>query len=134
VVTAVIPCGGQGTRIAAVARGLPKELLPVAGKPLLEWTLEEATAAGLGRAIVVSSPEKAAALQAHLASRPAALATTIVLQPHARGLGDENRDSRRGQAASTIQLALHLGGQSIGRAVGPCRKRNTGHHPIHIDV
>ena len=31
-VTAVIPCGGQGTRIAAVARGLPKELLPVAGK------------------------------------------------------------------------------------------------------
>ncbi len=88
-VTAVIPCGGQGTRIAAVARGLPKELLPVAGKPLLEWTLEEAAAAGLTRAVVVSSPDKAPALEAHVTAHPpAGLTTTIVLQPHARGLGD----------------------------------------------
>ena len=88
-VTAVIPCGGQGTRIAAVARGLPKELLSVAGKPLLEWTLEEAAAAGLTRAVVVSSPDKAPALEAHVTAHPpAGLTTTIVLQPHARGLGD----------------------------------------------
>jgi len=89
VFTAVIPCGGRGTRIAALARGLPKELLPVAGKPLLEWTLEEAAAAGLTHAVVVSSPDKAPALQSHVAARSASpLSTTVVLQPEPRGLGD----------------------------------------------
>jgi dTDP-glucose pyrophosphorylase len=47
VTVAVIPCGGRGTRLAHLTRGTSKELLPIAGKPLLQWTLEEAGAAGL---------------------------------------------------------------------------------------
>ena len=39
--TAVIPCGGMGTRLAPMTRWIPKELLPVALKPLLHWTLDE---------------------------------------------------------------------------------------------
>ncbi len=37
---AVIMAGGKGTRVASVNEALPKPLLPVKGKPVLEWQLE----------------------------------------------------------------------------------------------
>ena len=37
---AVIMAGGQGKRIAAVAGGIPKPMIPIEGKPVLEWELE----------------------------------------------------------------------------------------------
>jgi len=129
VVTAVIPCGGQGTRIAAVARGLPKELLPVAGKPLLEWTLEEAAAAGLTRAVVVSSPDKASALEAHVTARPpAGLTTAIVLQPHARGLGDAITCARAAVGADDVAVLLPDNLFTRGPAILPVldARRRTG--------
>lgn len=43
----VILCGGMGTRIASVARGLPKSLIPVAGRPFIEHQLERLAACGL---------------------------------------------------------------------------------------
>ncbi len=45
--TAVIPCGGLGTRLHPITRWLPKEMLPVGLKPVLYWTLDEAADAGL---------------------------------------------------------------------------------------
>ncbi len=36
----VIMAGGRGTRIASVARDIPKPMLPIAGKPVLEWEIE----------------------------------------------------------------------------------------------
>ncbi|HEY3782328.1 MAG TPA: sugar phosphate nucleotidyltransferase [Fimbriimonadaceae bacterium] len=44
--------------MAAISGGLPKELLPVGGKPVLEWVLEEARDAGVDRVIAVVSREK----------------------------------------------------------------------------
>lgn len=106
-VTAVIPCGGQGTRIAAVARGLPKELLPVAGTPLLDWTLNEAAAAGLARAVIVTSPGKAQAFAQHLTARPAdRLTTELVLQPEPLGLGDAITCARAATGADDVAVLL----------------------------
>ena len=39
-VNAVILAGGKGSRLAARGRGLPKPLVPVNGKPLLDYQLE----------------------------------------------------------------------------------------------
>ena len=36
---AVIMAGGRGTRIAALSKDLPKPMLPIDGRPLLEWEL-----------------------------------------------------------------------------------------------
>jgi UTP--glucose-1-phosphate uridylyltransferase len=129
VVTAVIPCGGQGTRIAAVARGLPKELLPVAGKPLLEWTLEEAAAAGLQHAVIVASPDKAPAFAAHLTARPADRPTAeLVLQPHARGLGDAITCARAAVGADDVAVLLPDNLFTRGPAILPVldARRRTG--------
>jgi UTP--glucose-1-phosphate uridylyltransferase len=129
VVTAVIPCGGQGTRIAAVARGLPKELLPVAGKPLLEWTLAEAAAAGLTRAVVVSSPDKAPALEAHVKARPpAGLSAVVVLQRQPRGLGDAITCARAAVGTDDVALLLPDNLFARGPAILPVldARRRTG--------
>jgi dTDP-glucose pyrophosphorylase len=57
-VIAVIPAAGLGTRMASITGGSPKELLTVGGKPVLQWTIEEALLAGALRVRVVGSPVK----------------------------------------------------------------------------
>jgi UTP--glucose-1-phosphate uridylyltransferase len=56
--TAVIPAGGLGTRILPATKVLPKEMLPVADKPLIQFAVEEAAASGLERIIFVIGPGK----------------------------------------------------------------------------
>jgi UTP-glucose-1-phosphate uridylyltransferase len=85
--TAVIPCGGLGTRLHPITRWLPKEMLPVALRPVLHWTLDEAADAGLLRAIIVTNPHKPI-LEAVARSYPGPLDLEFVPQDHPRGLGD----------------------------------------------
>ena len=85
--TAVIPCGGLGTRLHPITRWLPKEVLPVALRPVLHWTLDEAAGAGLLRAIVVTNPHKPL-LEVVARSYTGPLDLEFVPQDHPRGLGD----------------------------------------------
>ncbi|MEW5772365.1 MAG: NTP transferase domain-containing protein [Thermodesulfobacteriota bacterium] len=55
---AVIPAAGLGARMRAVDPLRPKELLPVAGRPLILHALEEAALAGCAEAVVVIRPGK----------------------------------------------------------------------------
>lgn len=50
----VILCGGMGTRIAPVARGLPKALLPVAGRPFIEHQFERLAACGMREVVLLT--------------------------------------------------------------------------------
>src|SRR5215208_7090325 len=85
--TAVIPCGGLGTRLHPITRWLPKEMLPVGLKPGLYWTLDEAADAGLLRAIIITNPHKPM-LEAVARNYPGPLELEFVPQDHPRGLGD----------------------------------------------
>jgi UTP--glucose-1-phosphate uridylyltransferase len=55
---AIIPAGGRGTRMAAVTHGASKEALPLGGRTVLDFVLDEAFASGAARAVVVSAREK----------------------------------------------------------------------------
>ena len=55
---AVIPAAGLGTRFLPVTKSLPKELLPILDKPMLQYVVEEATQAGIEQIILVVSPGK----------------------------------------------------------------------------
>ncbi|HEY6208695.1 MAG TPA: sugar phosphate nucleotidyltransferase [Gemmatimonadales bacterium] len=103
--TAVIPCGGRGTRLASLGAAVPKELLPVAGKPLLEWTLEEAAAAGIERVVVVTSPAKPE-IARFLSDRGSLRAPTVVMQPEPRGLGDAITCARAAVGTDTVAVLL----------------------------
>ena len=85
--TAVVPCGGLGTRLHPITRFLPKEILPVALKPILYWTLDEAADAGLLRAIIITNPHKPM-LETVARNYPGPLELEFVPQDHPKGLGD----------------------------------------------
>jgi len=44
---AVFPVAGLGTRFLPVTKAQPKEMLPVVDKPLIQYAVEEADAAGI---------------------------------------------------------------------------------------
>lgn len=56
--TAVIPAAGLGTRFLPVTKSVPKELLPILDKPMLQYVVEEAAEAGIEKVIVVTSRGK----------------------------------------------------------------------------
>lgn len=55
---AVFPVGGLGTRFLPVTKALPKEMLPVASKPLIHYAFEEARAAGIEEFIFITGRNK----------------------------------------------------------------------------
>ena len=57
---AVFPVAGFGTRFLPVTKAMPKELLPIIDKPLIQYAAEEAIAAGLDTLIFVTGRNKRA--------------------------------------------------------------------------
>ena len=55
---AVFPVGGRGTRFLPATKALPKEMLPIVDKPLIEYAVDEARAAGLDEMIFVTGRGK----------------------------------------------------------------------------
>jgi len=55
---AIIPLAGLGTRLLPLTSVLPKELLPINGKPGLEYILEECLEAGIKEIIFIISSKK----------------------------------------------------------------------------
>lgn len=55
---AVFPVGGLGTRFLPSTKAVPKEMLPVANKPLIQYAYEEAREAGIDEFIFVSGRNK----------------------------------------------------------------------------
>ena len=58
--TAVFPVAGRGTRFLPVTKSVPKELLPVVDKPLIQYAVEEAVGAGATRLVFVTHSSKSA--------------------------------------------------------------------------
>lgn len=108
--TVILPVAGLGTRFLPATKSVPKELLPVVDKPLLQYAVEEAWRAGIRHVVLVNSPKKSgleahlqpadpelvaeltakgkkALLAALLGTVPEGLKVTVVMQPQALGLG-----------------------------------------------
>ena len=57
---AIFPVGGLGTRFLPATKALPKEMLPVVDKPLIQYAVEEAAEAGIEEYIFVTGRNKSA--------------------------------------------------------------------------
>jgi len=105
---AVIPAAGYGTRFLPATKATPKEMLPLVDKPLIQYAVEEAVAAGCTDVIIVTgrgkttmedhfdrSPELEAALRAKGRADLLKITCAVsklsrisyVRQPEALGLG-----------------------------------------------
>ena len=105
----MIPAAGLGTRFLPATKELPKELLPVLDRPVIQWAVEEAVASGADEIVLVLAEGKEA-LAAHLRPDPSLerlleergklaeleavrhagnlCKVTVVRQASPRGLGD----------------------------------------------
>ena len=106
---AVFPVAGLGTRFLPATKSIPKEMLPIVDKPLIQYAVEEAVEAGIETLIFVTSHRKRAILdyfdpdeelQSHLLAQgkdelyarikniiPEHVSTAYVIQEEALGLG-----------------------------------------------
>ena len=57
---AIFPVGGLGTRFLPATKAMPKEMLPIVDKPLIQYAVEEAAAAGIEEFIFVTGRNKSA--------------------------------------------------------------------------
>src|ERR1700756_5650766 len=55
---AVFPAAGLGTRFLPATKAMPKEMLPLVDKPIIQYGVEEATAAGVDNIIIVTGRGK----------------------------------------------------------------------------
>jgi len=67
---AVIPVAGLGTRMLPATKAIPKELLPVYDRPIIEHVVKEAIAAGITEIILVTRSGKEAKRQSKTTLMP----------------------------------------------------------------
>lgn len=84
--TAIFPVAGLGSRFLPATKAIPKEMLVVVDKPLIQYAVEEAKAAGIEKFIFVTSQGKTA-IEDHFDSHPT-LENTLI----SRG---KNRDANK---------------------------------------
>ena len=63
---AIIPAAGLGTRMLPATKAVPKELLTIVNKPVIQYVVEEAIASGISEILIVTSKAKKV-LQDHFA-------------------------------------------------------------------
>ena len=123
---AVFPVAGLGTRFLPATKAMPKELLPIIDKPLIQYAAEEAIAAGLDTLIFVTGRNKRA-IEDHFDNN----------QELERALREKGKDEQ----ADMVKNILPKGVESIfvrqpeqlglGHAV-LCAERAVGNFPFAV--
>ena len=148
--TAVFPVAGRGTRFLPVTKSVPKELLPVVDKPLIQYAVEEAVAAGATELIFVTHSSKSAIerhfqpdedLERALAGNerqdllqlvrdtvPAGVSFSYIEQPEPLGLGHAVLCAR--DAVGDEPFFVHLPDDLIHSRVG-CLQQLLEHYQQH---
>src|SRR5262249_28261970 len=106
-----------------IAGDRPKEMVPVAGRPAIDWVLDECAQSGIDDIIVVSAPGKDALVR-HLSRMPN---VDVIIQPDPRGLADA---IRLGRANAPLAVALpdniFVGAQpALAQVIDSYRKAKT---------
>ena len=123
---AIFPVGGLGTRFLPATKSMPKEMLPVVDKPLIQYAVEEAAAAGIEEFIFVTGRGKAA-IEDHF-DVSYELEKTLV----ERGKDDVLSAVRPiGLEPGQISYTRQMDPQGLGHAVW-CARHHVGDEPVAV--
>ncbi len=123
---AVFPVAGLGTRFLPATKSVPKEMLPLIDRPLIQYAVDEARAAGIEEFIFVSAAGKGA-LEDYFCSAPA-LQQTLAAKGKTRLL-KRLEETRMDEGAMTLlRQDRPLG---LGHAVR-LAKRAVGNEPFAV--
>jgi NDP-sugar pyrophosphorylase family protein len=99
---AVVLAAGKGTRMGALTEDLPKPMLPVRGKPLLEHVLDHLRAAGIERCGLITG-YKHEVIERHFAQYP--IEIEFIHQPVINGTGGAVKLARSFVGGNSFLLA-----------------------------
>ncbi|MFO1059918.1 MAG: UTP--glucose-1-phosphate uridylyltransferase GalU [Dongiaceae bacterium] len=123
---AIFPVGGLGVRFLPATKAVPKEMLPVVDKPLIQYAVEEARAAGIEQFIFVTARGKAAIED--LFDRSAELDTMLRARGKAREIELVDRLLPQPGEMSFVRQQQPLG---LGHAVW-CARHLVGDEPVAV--
>lgn len=90
----VIPAAGSGTRLGPFTNAIPKELLPVGEKAVIEHVVEAMKLAGISEIVIVCSPHKHGLCDYLGSGKKFGVDLAYVIQDERRGLADAVLSSR----------------------------------------
>jgi UTP--glucose-1-phosphate uridylyltransferase len=123
---AIFPVAGLGTRFLPATKALPKEMLPVVDKPLMQYAVEEAYAAGVREMIFVTSRHKRA-IEDHF-DRSFEIEDALEKSAKAELLAAVRAVKPDDMECVFVRQALPLG---LGHAV-LCGRHLVGDHPFAV--
>jgi UTP--glucose-1-phosphate uridylyltransferase len=123
---AVFPVAGLGTRFLPATKAMPKEMLPVVDRPLIQHVVDEARDAGIEHFIFVTGRNKAV-IEDHF-DRQFELEHTLTERQRLADLEALTRDLPGPGTASFTRQQLPLG---LGHAVW-CARELVGHEPFAL--
>jgi UTP--glucose-1-phosphate uridylyltransferase len=122
---AVIPAAGLGTRMLPITKAIPKEMFPLANRPIIQYAVEEAAASGIEEVILVTRAGKSV-LETYFASAPA-----LELSLHQQGGGGELELLRTLSARVRISAVYQSSPRGLGDALR-CAQSTIGNEPFAV--
>ncbi|MGQ0536682.1 MAG: UTP--glucose-1-phosphate uridylyltransferase GalU [Methanobacteriota archaeon] len=113
---AVIPAAGLGTRFLPATKSMPKEMLPILDKPVIQYVVEEAVASGIDDILIVTGRGKRA-IEDHFDH-----SVELEARLSAQGRKDEVRRVREISEMATIHYIRQPEPRGLGDAVLRARK------------
>jgi UTP--glucose-1-phosphate uridylyltransferase len=124
--TAVFPVAGLGTRFLPATKSVPKEMLPLIDRPLIQYGIDEARAAGIDEFIFVTARGKSA-LEDYFDSAPE-LERALQKSGKAELLAEVEKSTMPSSAIAYVRQQEALG---LGHAVW-CARRLVGDEPFAV--
>ncbi len=121
---AVIPAAGLGTRFLPATKAVPKEMLPIADKPCIQWVVEEGLASAADEVVIVNSRTKRA-IEDHFTPDP-----DLVTHLRAKGK-DALADAVEHAGALNVGFVYQDEALGLGHAV-LCAEERVGNEPFYI--
>jgi UTP--glucose-1-phosphate uridylyltransferase len=122
---AIIPAAGFGTRFLPATKAVPKEMLPVVDRPVIQYVVEEAVACGITDICIVVSEGKGA-IREHFSPSPA-LEQKLFAQHKAELLAEMRRISTMARFTYVLQKEQ----KGLGDAIY-CGKDFAGEEPFAV--
>lgn len=124
---ALVLAGGQGTRLRPLTYTRPKQLVPVAGRPVLHYVMDQLANADIHDVGVILSPETGSQIQKALEENPWNHHFTYILQEKPLGLAHAVKVAQSFLADSPF--VMYLGDNLIGTPIRTFVEAFHTHHP-----